>query len=93
MVMAPSSPASARIEPTDRSIPPAMMITVMPSAMMLITAVCRTTLERFVAVRKLGEAMERMMNSAISVKNGSSRWIIRLAPRWRRCSLQMPHSA
>src|SRR5579884_589492 len=30
--MVPSSPASARIEPTDRSMPPAMMMTVMPSA-------------------------------------------------------------
>ena len=47
----------ARIEPTDRSMPPAMMTSVMPSAMMLITAVCRTTLERFVSVRKCGDAM------------------------------------
>ena len=47
--------AMARIAPTERSIPPAMMIMVMPSAMMLITAVWRTTLERLV----VGEEMRR----------------------------------
>ncbi len=52
MAMVPSSPPMARIAPTERSIPPMMMIMVMPSAMMLITAVCRTTLERFLLVRK-----------------------------------------
>ena len=57
IAMVPSRPPMARIAPTERSMPPAMMIRVMPSAMMLMTAVCRTTLERLVLVRKCGEAM------------------------------------
>ena len=60
----------ARIAPTDRSMPPAMMISVMPSAMMLMTAVCRTTLERFVLVRKCGEAIARPTNKTVRVRNG-----------------------
>ena len=52
MHIVPMVPENARIAPTDRSIPPETMISVIPSAMMLITAVCRTTLERLTAVRK-----------------------------------------
>ena len=74
-------------------MPPEMMMAVMPRAMMLMTAVWRTTLERLVAVRKFGEAMQRMMKRAISVKNGSSRWIIRLAPQWWRGWIQMRRNA
>ena len=48
MAMVPISPPMARMAPTERSMPPAMITSVMPSAMMLITAVCRTTLDRFV---------------------------------------------
>ncbi len=44
-----ASPPRPRIEPTERSMPPEMMMIVMPSAMMLITAVWRTTLERLLA--------------------------------------------
>ena len=53
MAIVPSRPPIARIAPTDRSMPPDMMISVMPSAMMLITAVWRTTLDRFVFVKKV----------------------------------------
>src|SRR6185312_8225868 len=70
----------ARIAPTDRSIPPAIITNVIPSATILMTAVWRTTLERFVAVRKFGEAMASAMNRMISVKNGSSFCIMREAP-------------
>ena len=52
IVIVPSTPEHARMEPTDRSMPPDTMTSVMPSAMMLITAVCRMTLARFVPVRK-----------------------------------------
>ena len=50
--MVPQIPAKAITDPTERSIPPEIMISVMPSAMMLITAVWRQTLERFWMVRK-----------------------------------------
>ena len=53
IAMVPSSPPIARIAPTERSMPPEMMMIVMPSAMMLITAVCRTTLDRFVRRQKV----------------------------------------
>ena len=66
----------ARIAPTDRSMPPEMMISVIPSAMMLITAVCRTTLDRFVLVRKCGDAIASPTKRIARVRNGSSRWII-----------------
>ena len=56
-------PANAITEPTDRSIPPEIMINVIPRAMMLITAVCRATLERLGMVRKYGERTESAMKS------------------------------
>ena len=73
IVIVPMTPANARIEPTDKSMPPATMTRVMPRAIMLITAVCRTTLDRLVAVRKYGEAIDRIRKSAIRLKKGSSR--------------------
>ena len=39
------------MEPTERSIPAVMMTRVIPRAMMLITAVWRTTLARLVSVK------------------------------------------
>src|SRR5713226_10053608 len=73
MALVPTKPANARMAPTERSMPPATITSVMPSAMMLMTAVCRTTLERFVALRNGGEAIASATNSAIRLKNGSSR--------------------
>ena len=61
-----------------------MMIIVIPSAMMLMTAVCRTTLDRLVSVRKCGEAIESATNRTIRLRNGSSRWIIADFPRQPR---------
>ena len=68
MAMVPSTPPIARMAPTERSMPPAMMIMVMPSDMMLMTAVCRTTLDRFVSVRKCGDAMASATNRTIRLK-------------------------
>ena len=73
IAMVPIRPPIPRIDPTERSIPPAMMIIVIPSAMMLITAVCRTTLDRLVSVRKCGDAIESATNRTIRLRNGSSR--------------------
>ena len=50
--MAPQTPVSPTIDPTDRSIPPEAMTTVIPIAMMVITVVCRMTEERLLTVRK-----------------------------------------
>ena len=54
-------------------MPPEMMIMVIPSDIMFMTAVCRTTLERFVPVRKFGEATASSTNSTMRVINGSNR--------------------
>jgi hypothetical protein len=54
-------------------MPPATMISVIPSAMMLITAVWRITLDRLVLVRKWGDAIASEMIRTIRVTNGSSR--------------------
>ena len=48
----PQIPAKAITDPTERSMPPEIMMIVMPSAMIVITAVWRHTLERFWRVRK-----------------------------------------
>jgi hypothetical protein len=53
-------------------MPPEMMMMVIPSAMMLITAVCRIRLDRFVLVRKYGEAIQSATNRTINVAKGSS---------------------
>ena len=71
----PKSPLNAIIEPTLRSIPPATMITVIPSAMMLITAVCRITLVRFSGRRKLTVPSDSPRISIINVIKGQKRCI------------------
>ena len=73
MASVPTNPPNARIEPTDKSMPPEMMISVMPSAMMLITVVWRMTVERFGPVKKCGDAIANPTNRATSVANGSRR--------------------
>ena len=52
ITMAPHTPASPTIEPTERSIPPAAMTIVMPMAMMVMTVVWRRTEERLFTVKK-----------------------------------------
>ena len=43
-----------RIEPTERSMPPAMMTTASPSANSEISEMCRTVLRRLSGLRKTG---------------------------------------
>ena len=83
IAMVPNSPATARMEPTERSMPPLTITSVMPSAMMLITAVCRATLARFMEVRKWGVAIVSATKRKIRVTNGRSRWR-RWIMRWGR---------
>ena len=89
IVIVPTTPENARIEPTDRSIPPETITRVMPSAMMLITAVWRITLEMFVVVRKYGETIDKITNSAAKLINGKNRWTtefsLGIATRSRYC--------
>ena len=48
----------ARIEPTERSIPAAMMTKVMPTATMALMESCSRMLRKFRVVRKTGEIMD-----------------------------------
>ena len=48
-----SAPASAKIAPTERSIPPVMMTIVIPTPMIVFTEVWRRTLERLRTVRNV----------------------------------------
>ena len=47
-----TTPASATIDPTERSIPPERITNVMPTATIALMLVCSTTLTRFETVRK-----------------------------------------
>jgi hypothetical protein len=49
-----------------------MITSVIPIAMMLMTAVCRATVERLSTVRKYGERMERRRKRTNKVRKGSS---------------------
>ena len=53
MVIASTIAERQSTEPTDRSMPPEMMTTVMPSAMMPTKAKLRVTLKRFCGVAKV----------------------------------------
>ena len=50
--MPTTMPASARIAPTERSMPPVMITAVMPRPMMPTKAQLRATLKRLLAVKK-----------------------------------------
>ncbi len=56
---APITPARAATEPTDRSMPAVMITSVIPIAMIAVTAVCAPTLNKLLEVRKSGEAKDR----------------------------------
>ena len=58
--------ASAMVEPTDRSMPPVMITSVMPSAAMAMNEKLRTILLMLPAVKKFGEARCITMTSTIS---------------------------
>ena len=53
---AATAPLRARIEPTERSMPPVRMTSVMPTEMQRFTDTWRITLKRLSAVAKLSEA-------------------------------------
>ena len=52
-------PATARSEPTERSIPAVMMAKVMPTAMMPITETCRSMRSALSQVRNSGTRIEK----------------------------------
>ena len=54
--MAPTTEASASVEPTDRSMPRVRMTSSWPTASTAMTAVCDSTLPTLPVVRKTGEA-------------------------------------
>src|SRR5947209_2740583 len=72
---APTTPASAITDPTERSIPPATITTVMPIAMIVITAVWRATPARFPEERNFGSSAAMTTHSAIRLANGRNRFI------------------
>jgi hypothetical protein len=53
---APTTPATATVEPTERSIPLATITQVMANAMIEITAVCSPILRKLLKLRKPGRA-------------------------------------
>jgi hypothetical protein len=62
---ATTRPLKARIEPTDRSIPPEMITKVRPMPRMALIADCCMTLRRLSVVRKWGEAIPKRMTRRI----------------------------
>ena len=53
------TPASAASAPTERSMPAVMITSVIPIAMIAVTAVCWPTLKRLSLVRKWSDAIDR----------------------------------
>jgi hypothetical protein len=69
-------PARAIIEPTERSMPPEMIMAVMPTAMMAFTLERRKMFRKLSAVRNLsGTSTDRAMRINSRLAKGSS---------WRR---------
>ena len=66
-VIAPSTAARPIVEPTERSMPPAMMTSASPSATIPTTEISRATLNRLRAVRKYGLVMLSATKTAISI--------------------------
>ena len=62
-------PDNARIDPTDRSMPPDTMTNVMPTATIALIDVCSRTFSRFETVRKWGVAAQSTTESATSPAN------------------------
>ena len=65
----------AKVEPTERSIPPETITIVMPMAMTVITAVCRATLARLPDERNLGSSTAMITHSPIKLAKGMKRLI------------------
>src|SRR5215204_5977162 len=71
---APATPARAITDPTDRSMPPEAITTVMPIAMIVMTAVCRATPARFPGERNFGSNAATTTHSAMRLANGRNRF-------------------
>ncbi len=69
MASAPTTPASAMVEPTERSNSPETMTSVMPTAMIDTSVVCRPILAKFSAVRNTGDAMAKTAISTAKPTN------------------------
>ena len=61
-----STPERASSEPTERSMPPAAMTNVMPSAIMPLYDTCRMMLTRFWTLRKLSLETQQTISSRTS---------------------------
>src|SRR5581483_10845472 len=67
-------PERASIEPTERSMPPEMMMPVMPTAMIVLTLQRRKTLRRLSAVKNVsGRLIERTMKINSRLAKGNNR--------------------
>ncbi|SRR5581483_4250795 len=74
IVQAPAMPERASIEPTERSMPPEMMMPVMPTAMIVLTLQRRKTLRRLSAVKNVsGRLIERTMKINSRLAKGNNR--------------------
>ena len=67
--LAATTPEKARIEPTDRSMPPVRITKVIPKDKSPFIDICRKTFMRFLDTRKFGVAM---YNAKHSTKNTST---------------------
>jgi hypothetical protein len=61
-------PERASTDPDDRSRRPQMMRMVSPKARMVVTEICRVTLDRFVPEKKFGLMTELMTRSTIRTR-------------------------
>ena len=69
-----TQPATAITEPTERSIPPRRITSVMPHAKKMLMVICRTTLKKFALVAKLSVRKDNaihMMTSPIRIPRHS----------------------
>jgi hypothetical protein len=72
-VSAPTTAASAMVEPTDRSMPRVTMTSSWAIASTAITAVCARTLPRLRVVKKTGDSSDAAATTAISISAGPVR--------------------
>src|SRR5690606_29530737 len=74
---APTAPVRASTEPTDKSMPPDRMTTVMPAAKMALMATCRVTFMRLADVRNRSlkrDARSIMASRTSSMPSRRSNW-------------------
>ena len=64
------TPANASRDPMERSIPPAMMTKVIPSATIPVQATCLVMLIRFCGLRKCSLEAMQIASSSASARNG-----------------------